>query len=236
MLQVLLQFEAQPEVTVEELAQAVSASVSTTYRYVALLREVGLVEERHRGRYSLSPRVLALARTAQAVSRIASVSGPVLHRLTTDCGEAAIVVERLGELAVCVDIRQPDHPVRLSFVPGQVFPLHRGAAPKVLLAALGRDRARAYLNRIDTMTAEERRRLGAELDEIRSKGWGESAAEVDQGVWAVAAPVSVGGSVTAAVTVAAPDYRVDTGARERIRMLVRSAAKELTDALALSRP
>jgi DNA-binding IclR family transcriptional regulator len=232
-LQLLLQFsEERPEATVEQLAQAVSASVSSTYRYVALLREVGLVEERHRGTYSLSPRVLALARGAEAASSIVGIARPVLDRLTDACGEAAFLVQQMGDSAVCVDLSQSDHPVRLSFAPGKILSLHRGAAPKVLLASLDSKKIRAYFKRLELAASDPQwQLLEAELEEIRAKGWGESSAEVDEGVWAVAAPICVAGSVVAAVSVAAPGYRVDTEQRDRIRALVRDAAREVSDAI-----
>jgi DNA-binding IclR family transcriptional regulator len=232
-LQLLLQFsEERPEATVEQLAQALSASVSSTYRYVALLREVGLVEERHRGTYSLSPRVLALARGAEAASSIVGIARPVLDRLTETCGEASFLVQQMGDAAVCVDLAQCDHPVRLSFAPGQILSLHRGAGPKVLLANLDPKRIHAYFKRLEfAVPAAEQQRLEVELEEIRAKEWGESSAEVDEGVWAVAAPVTVAGTVVAAVSVAAPDYRVDAEQRDRIRALVRDAAREISEAI-----
>jgi DNA-binding IclR family transcriptional regulator len=229
-LQLLLEFtEERPEATVEELAQAVSASVSSTYRYVALLRELGLVDERYRGTYVLSPRVLALARGAEAAMSIVGIARPVLDELAEASGETAFLLQQMGDSAVCVGQVESDHPIRLSVSPGHTVPLHRGAAAKVILANLGTRKIRSYLERLDDVA--EQHRLEGELGEIRRRGWAVSLAELDAGVWASAAPVMAAGSVVAAVSVAAPDYRLDTTKREEIIGLTREASREISGLL-----
>jgi DNA-binding IclR family transcriptional regulator len=228
-LQLLLEFsEERPEATVEELAQAVSASVSSTYRYVALLRELGLVDERHRGAYVLSPRVLALARGAEAAMSIVGIARPVLDQLAQTSGETAFLLQQMGDSAVCVGQVESDHPIRLSVSPGHTVPLHRGAAAKVILANLGAAKVRSYLERLGDVSTGERERLEAELVGIRDKGWAVSLAELDAGVWAAAAPVLAAGSVVAAVSVAAPDYRLGGPQRDEIIASVRDAAREIS--------
>jgi DNA-binding IclR family transcriptional regulator len=233
-LQLLLEFtEERPEATVEELAQAVSASVSSTYRYVALLRELGLVDERYRGTYVLSPRVLALARGAEAAMSIVGIARPVLDELAEASGETAFLLQQMGDSAVCVGQVESDHPIRLSVSPGHTVPLHRGAAAKVILANLGTRKIRSYLERLDDVA--EQHRLEGELGEIRRRGWAVSLAELDAGVWASAAPVMAAGSVVAAVSVAAPDYRLDTTKREEIIGLTREASREISGLLSSPR-
>lgn len=47
-LKILLQFkETKPEISVEDIARQQGITVPSAYRYVALLRELCLVEERH---------------------------------------------------------------------------------------------------------------------------------------------------------------------------------------------
>jgi DNA-binding IclR family transcriptional regulator len=228
-LQILLQFNGErPELTTEELASAVSSSVSSTYRYIALLRELNLIEERSKGTYVLTPVVLGLARSAEKSLDIVDAAHPVLYQLSKTTGEAALLVKKMGDSAVCIDRSDTDHPVRLTFNPGQVLLLHRGAAPKVLLANLVETKRIEYLNGIGGMlTTFERRKLESELEKIRKEGWAESAAEVDTGVWAVAAPIRVSETVIAAVSVAAPDYRIDSSKRDLAIKMVQNAAKEI---------
>jgi DNA-binding IclR family transcriptional regulator len=228
-LQILLQFNGERhELTTEELASAVSSSVSSTYRYISLLRELNLIGERSKGAYVLTPVMLGLARSAEKSLDIVDAAHPVLYQLSKTTGEAALLVKKMGDSAVCIDRSDTDHPVRLTFNPGQVLLLHRGAAPKVLLANMVETKRIEYLNGIGEMlTTFERRKLESELEKIRKEGWAESAAEVDTGVWAVAAPIRVSETVIAAVCVAAPEYRIDSSKREFAIKMVQNAAKEI---------
>jgi DNA-binding IclR family transcriptional regulator len=54
-LQVLLAFnEHRPDATISELVAVVGVPLSTCYRYVGLLREVGLLEEAERSTYHVT--------------------------------------------------------------------------------------------------------------------------------------------------------------------------------------
>jgi DNA-binding IclR family transcriptional regulator len=229
----LLHFtEAKPVATIDDLADAAETSVSSAYRYLALLREMALVEERSRGQYVLSARTLALSRAATASMTIAEVSRPILRDLSAETHETAALVQRIRDTAVCVESSLADRPVRLSYMPGDLFPMHRGAAAKVLLAHLSPSRRRAHLSRLSaTLNESESARLAEELVLIRSAGYAQSDSEVDEDVWAVAAPVRESGAVVAAVTVSAPTYRVDAAQRSAIVESVVVAADAITQRL-----
>ena len=217
-LQVLLLFsEDRIELTAEEIAREVSISMPSAYRFIALLREMYLLEEKARGVYALSPRVFALAGSAEQALQISTVVRPFLNHLSELSGEAALLMRRVGDSAMCADMAQIAHPIRLSFAPGHVMDLHRGAGPKVLLSSMGTAWAEEYLERVDPRQLKrERRALLRELETIADRGWAQSSAEVDEGIWAAAAPVKVGSKVIAAISVAGPRYRVDEPSRDRV--------------------
>lgn len=233
-LRVLFLFgDEKPWLTVEEIAEHVGVSVPSAYRFLSLLRELDLVEENGVGTYALTPRVFALASSAEAAFDIGPALRPVLHDIARATGESALVMRRVGDHATCAEMAETDHTVRLSFAPGQILSLHRGAGPKLLLASMGQSWADRYLRRIG-LTDLERARLLAELTEIDSRGWSVSSAEVDEGVWAGAAPIVVGNRTVAALSVAGPRYRIDPEREEVILDQViaraRAASASLTHA------
>lgn len=79
--------------------------------------------------------------------------------------------------------------------------------------------------------ADVRERLAAELDGIRAERFAVSTGEVDEGVWACAAPVQARGHLVGAISVVAPAYRVE-GKRDEIGEAVRRAARDFEDELA----
>ncbi|MCD1269949.1 helix-turn-helix domain-containing protein [Microbacterium sp. MEC084] len=225
-LQVLLQFtEKRPTWTVERLAQSVGTSSANTYRYLALLKELYLVEEHSRGVYTVSPRVFSLGRAASSSLDIASIARPALEELTAETGETSLLVRRVGDSVICIDSVEADQQVRLSFAPGALLPMHRGASAKVLLASLSPEKRNTYISRLaPELTSGRRTEFESELARINADGFAESSAEVDEDVWAVAAPVVSHGSVVAAISVAAPGFRVLDGQRDEIRDRVRAVA------------
>ena len=85
LLGVILCFSAdRPHRAVPELCDELDVPLSTMYRYVALLREVGLIEFSASNGYRLSKRFIALASAAQkGQSPLDQISLPVITAIPT---------------------------------------------------------------------------------------------------------------------------------------------------------
>ncbi|WP_167044173.1 IclR family transcriptional regulator C-terminal domain-containing protein [Salinibacterium sp. ZJ454] len=232
-LQVLLLFsESTPTLSVEQMARMAEIAPASVYRYLGLLREMSLVEETNYGYYALSPRALAIGRAAEVASPLEAAVRPILASLSAECGEAALLMRRIGDSAVAAEVIDMPNPVRISFQIGQPMGLHRGAGAKVLLAGMGETWIKGYCNRALAPAGDaERAALLTEAARINRLGWAESAAEVDAGVWAVAAPIRSGDRVLAAISVVGPEYRIDSGSAHRIRAAVVAAAGRINEAI-----
>ncbi len=232
-LQILLQFsERTPELTVENLLEDHEISVPSAYRYISLLREMDLIEEREKGRFVLSPQVFRLARAAEASFDYRTKAQPILDRLMERTGETALYLRRVNESAVCLAIAESAHAISISFQPGNLMPLHSGAGAKLLLSELPPSKLAQYLKRLGPNFAEDAfAKLKQDLENIRQVGYAESAGEVDQGVWASAAAVRVTGTAVGALSVVAPAYRLSEDNRMMIAEAVRTSAHELEDVI-----
>jgi DNA-binding IclR family transcriptional regulator len=229
-LRLLLSFHSgRPSATVEELAKELGVPLSTGYRYVMLLREVGLLESRGTS-VQLSPRVIDLARTAIAANGLIDLAYPIVQAMRDESGENVRLTRRMDESAVCIHQVECGKPVRLSFDVGQPRPLHRGAPAKVLLAFMPAQQQKHYLARLQEMMPDKacRQALLEELPLIRERGWAASEGEVDPGLWGAAAAVGNGREVIAAVSIAAPIYRIAKSKRPAILKIVRNGAAEIS--------
>ena len=221
----------QHTLTARDLAERTRIPLPSMYRYIALLRETGMLIGDERGCYHLSPRLISLARAAEAAESIIEIADPVMRALAAECGETVILVRLIARTPVCVHRVESAHHLRATFEPGQQLPLERGASAKVLLAGLSPQVRREYLaefTRADPVGAallEEAVRLAAE------RGWAVSEQEIDRGVWAASAPVTDGRSVTAALTVPSALSRAPHEARARLLGQVREAAGRLSGRL-----
>lgn len=233
-LQLLFYFDGRhPDATVEELASAVGVPVSTAYRYVALLRDLSILEEGASGTYHVTPRVLALGDAVESSHGLIRSARPVLRRLMHLSGETTLLVRLMGHAAVCVDRVESVQPMRLTYEPGQAVSLQQGASARLLIASLPREDRETHLDWLtqqDPTFAQRRAQFEAEIDRSVADGWAISHGEIDAGIVAVAAPVQIAGRTVAAISIAGPAFRVADGDLDKRREAVIEGANEIASA------
>jgi DNA-binding IclR family transcriptional regulator len=216
LLTLLDQFSTErPTHTVEGLSEAIGVPRSTVYRLVSLLKAYELLEQAGESKYQLGPKAIMMGYVARSTVDLADIWRSGLEQLAGASRETALVLRRIGNAAVCIDRVECDHPVRLSFDVGKAMPLHTGAGAKVLLAGSPAELRDRYIDA--AVPPQHRGRLRAELETITVRGWGESHAEVDPGIWAVAAPILADRDGRClAISVAVPEYRLEAGRRDEL--------------------
>ena len=233
-LRALLAFSVHtPRHTAESLAASIGLPLSSTYRYLNILKEAALIDEEARGCFVLAPRVLGLAHAARASTGLVSIARPRLRSLSQETGETVMLVRRSGDRAVCVERFDATSRFRMTFEVGVALPLHRGAAPKMLLAHLPAAQIEATLDDAvahDPAFAPHRTALRDELATIRQQGWAESCAEITPHVVSGAVGIIDDGSVVAAVSFVAPIFRTPKTAQTRLMQHLMQAAADITKA------
>jgi DNA-binding IclR family transcriptional regulator len=214
--------------TARDLADYTGIPLPSMYRYIALLRETGLLVGDDRGSYHLSVRFISLARAAEAAESIIELADPVMRNLAIECDETVILVRLVARTPVCVHRVESAHHLRATFEPGQPLPLERGASGRVLLAGLAPHVRRDYLGQLDPAAAA---RVEEAVAETAKRGWAVSEEEIDRGVWAASAAVTDGRSTIAALTVPSPLVRAPREFQENLLAQVRAAAQELSELL-----
>ena len=229
-LEILFAFtENHPRRTARELSEAVGVPAPSVHRYVALLRELGLIAEARRGLYQLTPRVFPLTRAAEAANSILDIARPHLSKLSIELDETVALVQQIGDQPVCVARYESARTLRASFQPGQPMPALRGASAKIHLSGMSVGQREAYVARMGAQLAptpgvewtEE------ELREAREQGWTTSSQEVNEGIWAVAAAIEFGGKMVASISVACPDFRMSAEDRDTVIRRARETAEAI---------
>jgi DNA-binding IclR family transcriptional regulator len=235
-LALMLAFSADKStLTARELAAATGIALPSVYRYIALLRETGLMAGDERGSYRLSARLIGLARAAEAAESIIDVADPVMRRLAADTGETVILVRLIGRSAVCVHRVESAQRLRISFEPGQPLPLDRGASARLLLAGLPPDVRTQYLAPLAERDPDAAATLEERVAVAEREGYAVSEEEIEGGVWAASAPVLQGKRVTAVLTVPSPLVRTPAALRRQLIRQVLSAAESINARLRAAR-
>ena len=235
-LRALLAFSVDtPRHTAESLAASIGLPLSSTYRYLNILKEAALIDEEARGCFVLAPRVLGLAQAACACAgtSLVSIARPRLRSLSQQIGATVMLVRRSGNRAVCLERFDATSRFQMTFEVGVALPLHRGAAPKMLLAHLPAAQIEATLDDAvahDPAFAPHRTALRDELVTIRQQGWAESCAEITPHVVSGAVGILDDGSVVAAVSFVAPIVQTSKEAQTRLMQHLLQAAADITRA------
>jgi IclR family transcriptional regulator, pca regulon regulatory protein len=214
--------------TARDLADTTGIPLPSMYRYIALLRDMGLLVGNDHGSYHLSARLISLARAAEAAESIIELADPVMRDLMNECSETVILVRLIARTPVCVHRVESPHHLRATFEPGQTLPLERGASGRILLAGLPSRIRGGLLAPLADRDPEAAKQLDDLIQEAAERGWAVSEEEIDRGVWAASAAVTDGRSTVAALTVPSPLVRAPAELQDRLLGQVRSAARTLS--------
>jgi DNA-binding IclR family transcriptional regulator len=231
-LRILLCFTADRHTqSARTVAEATGIPLPSVYRYVAVLRDMGLLIRDEQSDYHLSARFIGLGHAAEAGETLIEIADPVMRRLAAATGETVLLVRLVGDVAICVHRIESSHRLRISFEPGQALPLDRGASTRLLLASLTPDERRATLADLWRQDTARATALENEVVLAAERFWATSEEEIDPGIWAAAAAVCDARGITAVISVPSPLVRAPHEVQEHLLERVRAAADEVSRAV-----
>lgn len=242
MLRVLDIFtEATPIWAVDDMGAALGYTRSTVYRYVRELADADLLFQLEAGRYTLGARIITWdrqLRVSDPLVRAAKQLEPELPQWSEH--QVWLVCRLFKNQVVCIH-QSGCLTDEVSYARGTPRPLFMGATSKAILANLGtRQHNQLFLENPQLIgqsnlgqTWDEFRRS---LQRIRRKGFVITAAEVDTGVYGLAAPIFDGdGRVVGSISCVRPLEERDTRLDEQHGQQIIALADNLTQlAAALS--
>lgn len=199
-----------------EISERVALPVSTVHRLLRTLVNEGFAAQHEEtGHYGVGVRAFEVGSAFQKQTRLGDVMRPVLRQLAAQLEETTKLAVRDGSYAVYLDDVEWDPVIKLFSRPGTRVPLYCSASGHVLLAELPRDSverilADSSLSPRTPTTITEMEGWHRALAFVRSQGYAVSDQELMVGVRGIAVPVrNALGEVAAAVSVAAPAFRLD---------------------------
>ncbi len=132
---------------ISRLSQTLNISKSTVHGVVGALEAVGAVNrDLNTKRYSLGLTLFELGKSVYAQIDLKEVARPVLEALMDQTGESVFLGIRNGGHVTILDLVQPSRDLKITASVGMTIPLLAGAIGKVLLAAMGMDKAEAFIH------------------------------------------------------------------------------------------
>jgi len=200
--------ESNGTLSVGEIAEKVSIPESTTYRFIQILEQNGIVVRKGKGQIRLGMRILDLARSLnqQMDKELLSIALSVMEDLTKSTNETSLLFIRSDTKAICLQNIKSKALIQFSVENGRILPLHSGASGKIILAYENDKLKKRILDQLPCQVDKEL--LIKELEQIRNQGYSITRGEVDSDVFAISAPIlNVDGSIVASLSIAGPNYR-----------------------------
>ena len=208
-LALLASFEdGRTQLSVTEIAQALGVHKSTASRLAATLERAGFLA-RSGKQYRLGVQVIRLGSLALRSTDIVAAMQPAMEKLSQLTGETINLAVPAGPDILNVAEVPSTYILSCSggWIGRRTRP-HAVANGKVLLA-FGAIPLPATLERYTEHTITSLDALAAELAAIRAAGYAQAAAELEDGLVAVAAPVfGPGGECVAALSISGPANRM----------------------------
>jgi DNA-binding IclR family transcriptional regulator len=140
------------------------------------------------GRYRLGIRLVALATSVLSRLDVRTIAHPHLEELAAQLGETATLSVPSDPDAITVDVVRSPRYIQDGSQLGRPSIAHATAAGKVMLAFDGVRPPRA-LPAYTPRTITDPRKLEAEVERVRRRGWADAFEEREPGLNAIAAPV-----------------------------------------------
>jgi DNA-binding IclR family transcriptional regulator len=210
-LQILIEL-GEGERSLEQVAAHLDVHKTTAMRLLHTLEAQRFVRRDDRQRYHLGSRLFALGSTALAQHAIRDVAQPHLNRLAAQTGGQAVHLATYENgTAIYLAKVESTHAVRMYSRVGLPAALHATAVGKVLVADLPPGEREAVIAGIDfraftSRTVTDAATYREVLARTREQGWAEDAAEHEDFINCVGAPVrDESGRTVAAVSISVPD-------------------------------
>lgn len=225
--------------TASELARQVGLPLSTAHRLLGMLVRDGYARfDPGTRRYTLGLRVFQLAQSVAHANGFVAVVRKELEQLALTTREAALLAVLDGEKLLYVYSIEGPQQVRVVGDPGRHGPLHCTSLGKVLIA-FAPDHVREHLTRTVPLhecgpnTITDREQFIAEITRVRSRGYALADQEHEAGIRAVSVPVFGTRDGVAALSTAAPAYRMSGAALEAVVPTLNEAARALAALMSL---
>lgn len=236
----LIQRRGEPQ-TVADMASALSIPKSTAYDLLNAMLHEGLVTPADRTRFALGHKLYELGSGYRAQVDILREGGRIVRSLRDETGETVQLSAMEGPLMHVLMKEEGFRAVRIISNTGSRVPVNWAAAGRLLVSDLDDDGLRRVLTSTVTpsptgLAETDVDKLMVQIRAARAAGYAIEIGETNEHAGCVAAPVLDGdGKVIAALSLVAPEHRLNSPDRMILVAAARRAAADLGALLSAGR-
>lgn len=220
-----------------ELLNKVAVPKTTLYRLLASMTENGfLTYFPETGIYSLGTKFMtSYVSVDERAGRLREAAMPYLRSLADTVHQTVKLTVISGLLSYTIASVESSSPLRISIDTGAVFPLHAGAAGKILMCCLDDNLIYRYYQlhgiRYTDKTIMEFDEIKRELELVRKRGYATDSGEYLPEIRAVAVPVlNSAGQIIASISVTYPSFVEERIDIEQLASQITQTANSVSEA------
>lgn len=223
---------------ITELATLLGTTKTRIYNYLQTLQGMGYVaQEEETDRYRIGNRLLQLGSTVGRHLDLRTVSRPVMQRLRDSLGHTVTVARFDADGLHVLDRIEGTFWLEIGVTIGSTLDLHTTAQGKLVLAfgpeATLKGVERSTLKPLTDRTITSQKRLRAQVDMARKKGWADAPGETLTGLNALAAPIFEGtGKLVGTIAILGSIDTISSPPTQRQVTEVVEAAAQISNVLA----
>jgi len=224
--------------TLTEIANLADIAPSTAHRLLMTLQARGFVQvDDELGHWVVGVGAFGVGMSFLRSRKLVTMGRTIMHALMESSGETSnLGVEDEGEVVFISQV-ETHEAMRAFFRPGRRGAIHASGIGKALLAAMPDDRVLELveakgLKRFTASSHTSSKKLLADLDEIRARGWSLDNEEHTLGMRCIASVVyNEYGEAIAGVSISGPTVRVTDERLAELGEQVRMASLNITGAI-----
>ena len=227
-------------ITVAEVVSTLGIPKSTAYELVRTLTAAGYVERSGNASYFLGRKLFELGMAYRSHVDLLKEGSKVVEELRDETGETVQLSVLENNVMLVLVKEESQKPIRIISRVGSRVPVNWAAAGRLLVSDLSNHELKALLLRIIKPSPTGRAptdpdELVRQIKRFRAQGYGFELNEANEHAGCVAAPViDVSGKCVAAISIVAPEQRLQRRHRETLVTAVRQAAGRLSRRLGAS--
>jgi DNA-binding IclR family transcriptional regulator len=236
-LRLLLMFRDRQQLRLSDVASSLGVAHSTAHRLLAMLMHHDFVrQEGGHGVYTAGPALLEIGYGAVRSMDIRTIAAPILSDLASTIDETVHLAQLEGGRIRYIAGAESERALRVADRTGQLFPAHRTATGKAILADLTPTQLDEVLASATgaaggPLTAEERTQLEADLEKVRERGYSINRRDGEDIVSVATTVRNRRGLTVAAINASAPANRMGQKQQLAVVRHLHAAAARLEELL-----
>lgn len=175
--------------TLKDLSSTTGLSMSTVHRYVHELIDLGYIRSNPDKRLSLGPKAVSLGALALSRDAVSNRIDSALDELSRLTRATSFIGQLAGDDVICTSMKSGTTALSLTVKVGELIPIRHAASARALLAFESADVVERVWLATGSKLGDDYQELLNKLGQVRSGGYDTCDSELDDGVWAVAAPI-----------------------------------------------